>query len=43
MSTDKITFLLNWHATPYHLPIFLAQAKGYDPRMCPEVCPHVSF
>lgn len=22
-------FLLNWHATPYHLPIFLAQAKGY--------------
>ncbi|KEP48596.1 thiamine biosynthesis protein [Rhizoctonia solani 123E] len=29
MSTDKITFLLNWHATPYHLPIFLAQAKGY--------------
>jgi ABC-type nitrate/sulfonate/bicarbonate transport system substrate-binding protein len=22
-------FLLNWHATSYHLPIFLAQAKGY--------------
>jgi len=29
MSTDKITFLLNWHATPYHLPIFLAQSEGY--------------
>jgi len=29
MSTDKITFLLNWHATPYHAPIFLAQSKGY--------------
>ncbi|BFZ65254.1 Glycylpeptide N-tetradecanoyltransferase [Saitoella coloradoensis] len=29
MSTDKVTCLLNWHATPYHIPIFLAQAKGY--------------
>jgi len=29
MSTDKISVLLNWHATPYHLPIFLAQSKGY--------------
>ncbi|EPQ26436.1 uncharacterized protein PFL1_06084 [Pseudozyma flocculosa PF-1] len=29
MSTDKITFLLNWHATPYHAPLFLAQSKGY--------------
>ncbi|CAO1624781.1 unnamed protein product [Parajaminaea phylloscopi] len=29
MSTDKITFLLNWEATPYHAPIYLAQAKGY--------------
>ncbi|KAN0061947.1 Glycylpeptide N-tetradecanoyltransferase [Thecaphora frezii] len=29
MSTDKITFLLNWRAMPYHAPIFLAQAKGY--------------
>lgn len=29
MSTDKISVLLNWHATPYHLPIFVAQAKGY--------------
>ena len=27
--TDKITFLLNWHATPYHAPIFLAQSKGF--------------
>ncbi|CAH7685258.1 protein NMT1 [Phakopsora pachyrhizi] len=23
MSTDKISVLLNWHATPYHLPILL--------------------
>ncbi|CAI4301627.1 CQI_4a_G0006690.mRNA.1.CDS.1 [Saccharomyces cerevisiae] len=29
MSTDKITFLLNWQPTPYHIPIFLAQTKGY--------------
>ncbi|SMY19206.1 unnamed protein product [Zymoseptoria tritici ST99CH_1A5] len=29
MSTDKITFLMNWHATPYHAPLYLAQAKGY--------------
>ncbi|KAG9692843.1 NMT1-domain-containing protein, partial [Aureobasidium melanogenum] len=29
MSTDKITFLANWHATPYHAPVYLAQAKGY--------------
>ncbi|KAF2725382.1 NMT1 protein [Polychaeton citri CBS 116435] len=29
MSTDKITFLSNWHATPYHAPVYLAQAKGY--------------
>ncbi|KAK9327176.1 NMT1/THI5 like-domain-containing protein [Lipomyces starkeyi] len=29
MSTDKITFLTNWHATPYHAPLYLAQAKGY--------------
>jgi len=29
MSTDKITCLLNWHATPYHAPIFLAQSEGY--------------
>ncbi|ORY40072.1 NMT1/THI5 like-domain-containing protein [Leucosporidium creatinivorum] len=28
-TTDKITFLLNWHATPYHAPLFLAQSKGY--------------
>ncbi|GAA5943647.1 uncharacterized protein JCM15063_002996 [Sporobolomyces koalae] len=27
--TDKITFLLNWAATPYHAPVFLAQAKGF--------------
>ncbi|PFH57209.1 hypothetical protein XA68_15376 [Ophiocordyceps unilateralis] len=29
MSTEKITFLTNWHATPYHAPLYLAQAKGY--------------
>ncbi|EZF12270.1 hypothetical protein H112_06730 [Trichophyton rubrum D6] len=29
MSTDKITFLTNWHATPYHAPLYLAQKKGY--------------
>ncbi|KAK5112577.1 glycylpeptide N-tetradecanoyltransferase [Meristemomyces frigidus] len=29
MSTDKITFLTNWHATPYHAPLYLAQAKGH--------------
>lgn len=29
MSTDKITFLTNWHATPYHAPVYLAQARGY--------------
>ncbi|KAI4854184.1 NMT1-domain-containing protein [Aureobasidium sp. EXF-8845] len=29
MSTEKITFLSNWHATPYHAPVYLAQAKGY--------------
>lgn len=29
MSTDKITFLLNWQPTAYHIPIYLAQTKGY--------------
>ncbi|OAA52975.1 pyrimidine biosynthase [Cordyceps fumosorosea ARSEF 2679] len=29
MATDKITFLTNWHATPYHAPLYLAQSKGY--------------
>jgi len=29
MSSDKITFLTNWHATPYHAPLYLAQAKGF--------------
>ncbi|KAJ6107227.1 thiamine biosynthesis protein (N.t1.c1) [Penicillium sp. IBT 18751x] len=29
MATDKITFLTNWHATPYHAPLYLAQARGY--------------
>lgn len=29
MSTEKITFLANWHATAYHAPVYLAQSKGY--------------
>ncbi|KAI8071444.1 NMT1/THI5 like-domain-containing protein [Gongronella butleri] len=29
MSSEKITCLLNWHATPYHLPLFLAEKLGY--------------
>ncbi|CAO3628649.1 unnamed protein product [Mucor hiemalis] len=29
VSTDKITVLLNWKATPYHLPLFLASKLGY--------------
>ncbi|CDO93398.1 unnamed protein product [Kluyveromyces dobzhanskii CBS 2104] len=29
MSSDKITFLLNWQAAPYHVPIYLALTKGY--------------
>ncbi|AMD21007.1 HEL274Wp [Eremothecium sinecaudum] len=29
MSTNKISFLLNWQPTPYHIPIFLALTKGY--------------
>lgn len=29
MSTDKISFLLNWQPTPYHIPIYIAQTKGY--------------
>jgi len=29
MATDKITFLMNWHATPYHAPVYLAQKLGY--------------
>ena len=29
MSTEKITFLTNWHATPYHAPLYLAQAKRF--------------
>lgn len=29
MSTDKITFLTNWHATPYHAPVYLAHKKGF--------------
>ncbi|CEP24253.1 THI5 [Cyberlindnera jadinii] len=29
MSSDLITFLLNWEPTAYHIPIYLAQTRGY--------------
>ncbi|CAI5756247.1 unnamed protein product [Candida verbasci] len=29
MTTQKITFLLNWETTPYHIPIYVAQQRGY--------------
>lgn len=29
MSSDLITFLLNWEPTAYHIPIYLAQTKGF--------------
>ncbi|KAI7855153.1 NMT1/THI5 like-domain-containing protein [Circinella umbellata] len=29
MSTDKITCVMNWHAIPYHLPVYLAEKLGY--------------
>lgn len=29
MSTEKISFLLNWQPTAYHIPIYIAQLKGY--------------
>ncbi|KAG1150049.1 hypothetical protein G6F37_004947 [Rhizopus arrhizus] len=29
VNTEKITCLLNWKATPYHLPLFLASQLGY--------------
>ncbi|KAI8815573.1 thiamine biosynthesis protein [Fimicolochytrium jonesii] len=28
-TTDKITVLLNWAANAYHIPLYLAQKKGY--------------
>ncbi|SCU85926.1 LADA_0D10880g1_1 [Lachancea dasiensis] len=28
MSSNKITFLLNWQPAPYHIPIFLASQRG---------------
>ncbi|GAA5876434.1 hypothetical protein JCM8547_002124 [Rhodosporidiobolus lusitaniae] len=27
--SDKISYLLNWHAAPYHIPVFLAKGLGY--------------
>ncbi|SGZ47036.1 CIC11C00000002868 [Sungouiella intermedia] len=27
--TEKVSFLLNWQPTPYHIPIYIAQQKGY--------------
>lgn len=29
MTTEKISFCLNWQPTPYHIPIFIAQIKGF--------------
>lgn len=29
MSTEKITFCLNWQSAPYHIPIYLALTRGY--------------
>jgi ABC-type nitrate/sulfonate/bicarbonate transport system substrate-binding protein len=29
MKETRTTLLLNWHANPYHTPIFVAQAAGY--------------
>lgn len=29
MSTNKITFCLNWQPAPYHIPIYLAKVKNY--------------
>lgn len=29
MTTEKVSFLLNWQATPYHIPIYIAQLKGF--------------
>lgn len=29
MTTEKITFCLNWQPAPYHIPIYYAQIKGY--------------
>lgn len=29
MSTEKITFCFNWQTAPYHIPVYLAQTKGY--------------
>lgn len=29
MSTEKVSFCLNWQATPYHIPVYIAQLKGF--------------
>ncbi|KAJ1032131.1 hypothetical protein NDA18_001630 [Ustilago nuda] len=29
MPSDKIVFLTNWQAVPYHLPVYRAQSQGY--------------
>ncbi|ODV81110.1 pyrimidine precursor biosynthesis enzyme [Suhomyces tanzawaensis NRRL Y-17324] len=29
MTTEKISFCLNWQATPYHIPVYLASTKGF--------------
>ncbi|GMF49791.1 unnamed protein product [[Candida] boidinii] len=28
-TSNKITFSLNWSPEPYHIPIYIAQLKGY--------------
>ncbi|CAN6660371.1 4-amino-5-hydroxymethyl-2-methylpyrimidine phosphate synthase Thi13p [Trichomonascus vanleenenianus] len=29
MSTEKVSFCLNWEAAPYHIPVYIAAIKGY--------------
>jgi pyrimidine precursor biosynthesis enzyme len=29
MTTEKISFCLNWQPTPYHIPVFIALIKGF--------------
>ncbi|CAH2350170.1 4-amino-5-hydroxymethyl-2-methylpyrimidine phosphate synthase Thi13p [[Candida] railenensis] len=29
MTTEKVSFCLNWEVAPYHIPIYIAQTKGY--------------
>lgn len=29
MTTEKVSFCLNWEATPYHIPVYIANIMGY--------------